>query len=293
MALRSWLFVPGDSAKKLGKAASFGADAIIVDLEDSVAPAAKPGARDTAREWLIAHRIQITRDTGVARWVRINALDTEWWREDLIGVMPGAPDGVILPKAAGPAALQAVAGELYTLEQRHGIAPGTTQILPLVSETPASALSIAAYGDASHTRLAGLTWGAEDLSAALGSSRKRDENGQWTDVFRYVRAQTLLAAAARGVPAIETLWDDFSDDAGLDRAAKAARADGFTGMLAIHPRQVPIINAAFTPSAAEIAHAEAVVAAFTANPAAGTLSLDGRMLDQPHLKLARRMLGLA
>ena len=292
MPLRSWLFVPADSAKKLGKAAGFGADAIIVDLEDSVAPAAKPAARDLACEWLKAHRTHVTQGSGFVRWVRINALDTPWWRDDLAAVMPGAPAGVILPKAAGPAALQAVAGELYSLEQRHGITPGATQILPLVSETPAAALGIAAYVDAAHTRLAGLTWGAEDLSAALGAARKRDDHGQWTDVFRFVRAQTLLAAAARGVPAIETLWDDFADDAGLDRAAKAARADGFTGMLAIHPRQVPIINAAFTPSAAEIAEAEAVVATFAANPEAGTLSLNGRMLDQPHLKLARRVLGL-
>ncbi len=292
MALRSWLFVPGDSAKKLGKAAGLSADAIIVDLEDSVAPAAKPAARELARDWLGMHRRQLTRDAGFARWVRINALDTPWWRDDLTAVMVAAPDGVILPKAAGPDVLQAVAGELYALEQRHAIAPGSTRILPLVSETPASALGIAAYVDAAHTRLAGLTWGAEDLSAAIGAARKRDEHGQWTDVFRYVRAQTLLAASARGVPAIETLWDDFEDDAGLERAARGARADGFTGMLAIHPRQVAIINAAFTPSPAEIAEAEAVVAAFTANPGAGTLSLNGRMLDQPHLKLARRVLGL-
>ncbi len=289
MALRSWLFVPGDSAKKLAKATSFGADAIIVDLEDSVAPAAKPAARDLACAWLAAQR---TPDARFARWVRINALDTAWWRDDLAAVMPGAPGGVILPKAAGPAAVEMVAGALDECEERCGLAPGSTQILPLVSESPAAALTIAAYADNAHPRLAGLTWGAEDLSAALGAARKRDEHGQWTDTFRYVRAQTLLAASATGVPAIETLWDDFADDAGLDRAAKAARADGFTGMLAIHPRQVPIINAAFTPSSAEIADAEAVVAAFAENPGAGTLSLNGRMLDQPHLKLARRVLGL-
>ena len=291
MALRSWLFVPGDSAKKLGKAGTTGADAIIVDLEDSVALPAKQAARALAGEWLDAHRQQVT-EHKTARWVRINPLDTPLWRDDLVAVMAGAPDGIMLPKAAGPAAVQQLGAELYELEQRFRIATGTTKILPLVSETARAALTIADYADDTNPRLYGLTWGAEDLSAALGATRKRDVLGVWTDSFRLVRAQMLLAAHARGVHAIDTLYADFSDRDGLQRAAEAARGDGFSGMLAIHPEQVPIINAAFTPSEAELAAARAIVAAFDATPEAGALQIEGSMIDQPHLKLARRVLGL-
>lgn len=292
MALRSWLFVPGDSDKKLGKALGSGADAVIIDLEDSVGEENKPFARVIAGKWLVAHRQQVAEGRNAARWTRINALDTPHWREDLAAVMPGAPDGIMLPKAAGPEAVQQVAAELYELEQRNRIAPGSTRILPLVSETAASALTIPAYASASLPRLGGLTWGAEDLSSAIGASRKRGADGEWTDLFRMVRAQTLLAAHACGVPAIDTLHADFKDEAGTRRAAEAARADGFTGMLAIHPAQVPVINQAFAPSAAEIAEAEAVIAAFAANPGAGTLQIDGRMIDRPHLRLAQRLLGI-
>jgi len=292
MAMRSWLFVPGDSEKKLSKAPACGADVVIVDLEDSVAPQAKQAARDLAGRWLAKQR----QDRGVAaagqRWVRINPLDTPLWRADLAAVMPGAPDGIMVPKAAGPDQLQVLAAELYELEQRHGLERGCTRLLPLVSETPAAALGIASYASASVPRLAGLTWGAEDLSAALGASRKRDESGRWTDTFRMVRAQVLLAAHACKVLAIDTLHADFSDREGLERAARESHADGFAGMLAIHPDQVPVINAAFMPSEAEIAEARRIVAAFAAAPGAGALQLEGRMLDQPHLEQARRLLEL-
>ncbi len=287
MAMRSWLFVPGDSEAKLGKVAGYGADVVIVDLEDAVAPPAKSHARVLAKGWL---ERQARQDGGPARWVRINPLDTPLWRDDLAAVMPGRPDGVMVPKAAGPEQLQALAGELHAHEQRGGAPTGSTAILPLVSETPAAALGIAAYADASLPRLAGLTWGAEDLSAAIGASRKRDPDGRWTDAFRYVRALVLLAAHARGVMAIDTLQADFRDVAALERSAAASHADGFSGMLAIHPAQVPIINAAFTPGEAEIAEARAIVNAFSANPDAGALQLDGRMIDQPHLEQARRLL---
>lgn len=292
MSLRSWLFAPGDSEKKLGKALDSGADAIIVDLEDSVAEENKGLARDLAGKWLTVHRQQIAAGRGAARWVRINALDTPHWRADLAAVMPGAPEGIMLPKSSGPEAVQQLAAELYELEQRCGVPSGTTRILPLVSETAAAALGIAAYHTASLPRLAGLTWGAEDLSSALGATRKRTADGTWTDVFRMVRAQCLLTAHARGVAAIDTLHADFRSEEGTRRAAEEARADGFAGMLAIHPAQVPIINAAFEPSAAELAEAKAIVAAFAANPGAGTLQLEGRMIDRPHLLLARRLLGL-
>src|SRR6186713_2611755 len=250
MAMRSWLFVPGDSDAKLEKAAGYGPDVVIVDLEDSVAPPAKPHARMMAKGWL---ERQGRKADGPARWVRINPLDTQLWREDLAAIMPGRPDGIMVPK---------LAGELSAQEQRNGIAAGATRILPLVSETPAAALGIASYANAQLPRLAGLTWGAEDLSAAIGASRKRDERGYWMDAFRYVRAQVLLTAHARGVLAIDTLHAEFRDVEGLERIAADSYADGFAGMLAIHPSQVPVINQAFTPGEEEIARARAIVNAF-------------------------------
>ena len=292
MALRSWLFVPGDSEKKLSKAAATGADAIILDLEDSVAQANKQRARELSAAWLGAHRAQVAGGRQLGRWVRINALDSRLWRDDLVAVLPGAPDGIMLPKSAGPESVQQLAAELYELEGRSGIPAGSTKILPLVSETAAAAITIPAYASASLPRLAGLTWGAEDLSAAIGASRKRTEDGQWTDAFRFARIQTLLTAHARGAFALDTLHADFADEAGLKLTAEAARADGFTGMLAIHPAQVPVINAAFTPSEAELEEARAIVSAFQANPEAGTLQIDRRMIDRPHLKLAQRLLGI-
>ncbi len=292
MMLRSWLFVPGDSEKKLSKAAATGADAIILDLEDSVAPANKALARDLCAAWLGSHRQQVTDGKRQGRWVRINALDSHQWRDDLIAVLPGAPDGIMLPKSAGPESVQQLAAELYELEGRCGVQAGSTRILPLVSETPQAAITIPAYAPASLPRLAGLTWGAEDLSAAIGASRKRDADGNWTDAFRFARSQTLLTAHARGVMAIDTLHADFADEKGLKQAAEAARADGFSGMLAIHPVQVAVINAAFTPSEAELEEARAIVAAFQANPDAGALQINRRMIDRPHLKLAQRILGI-
>lgn len=290
MANRSWLFVPGDSERKLAKAASTGADAIIVDLEDAVAAEARPAARILAAEWLAAHRPQVAQ-RRFERWVRINPLDTPFWRDDIGAAMRGAPDGIVLPKAAGPEQLRQLAAEIYELEQRNGVASGSTRIVPLVSETAAAALTIPEYAGAALPRLGGLMWGAEDLSAAIGASRKYGADGNWTDAFRMVRAIVLLTAHACGVAAIDTLHADFRDEAGLTRMARAARADGFSGMLAIHPGQVPVINAAFTPTEDELAGARAIVAAFAANPGAGVVSLDGHMLDQPHLRLARRMLG--
>ena len=292
MPVRSWLFVPGDSEKKLGKAIATGADVLILDLEDTVAAANKGAARAMAGSWLTAHRQHITDGKRQGRWVRINALDSNEWREDLLAVLPGGPDGIMLPKSAGPESVQQLSAEIYELEGRSGLAPNSVKILPLVSETAAAALTIAQYCHTPMPRLAGLTWGAEDLSAALGATRKRDADGRWTDTFRYARTQTLLAAHARGVIAIDTLHADFADGEGLKRAAEEARADGFAGMLAIHPAQVELINAAFTPSEAERTEARAIVAAFKANPGVGTLQIDGKMIDMPHYKLALRVLGL-
>jgi len=293
MQHRSWLFVPGDSEKKLGKAASTGADVIIVDLEDSVVPAAKPAARDIAARWLDAHRAPAGEGAAMQRWVRINALDSGLWRDDLAGVMASAPDGVMLPKAEGPESVRHLAAVIHEMEQRHGLPAGSTRILPLVSETARATLTIEAYAGETHQRLAARTWGAEDLSADIGASRKHDAAGGWADAFRLVRARMLLTAHACEVLAIDTLHADFADHAGLKAAAEASAADGFAGMLAIHPAQVPIINAAFTPDEAKLAEARAIVAAFEENPTAGAMQIAGRMIDRPHLRLARRMLGLA
>lgn len=285
MADRSWLFVPGDSERKLARAAGCGADAVIVDLEDAVAPAAKDSARGLAREWLSAHR-----GGPMMRWARINALDTPLWRADLAEVMAGAPDGIMVPKAAGPRSLDRLTAELDGLERRHGLAPGSTRILAQTAETPRAALAIPAYADAPPSRLAGLTWGAEDLAAAMGASRKRDSAGGWTDAFRLVRAQLLLATHACGVAAIDTVHADFRDLDALAAIAADSFADGYAGMLAIHPAQVPVINLAFTPDAARIAEARAIVAAFAADPGAGAAQLDGRMIELPHLRQAERLL---
>lgn len=284
---------PGDSETKLGKIAGYGADVVIVDLEDAVDPARKPVARALAAEWLTDHApSSAENELAFQRWIRINPVSGPLWRDDLAAVIGGRPDGIMLPKAAGPADLQQVSTMLADLEQEAGIAPGTTRILPLVSETPAAALTIASYAqaDVAGLRLAGLTWGAEDLSAAISASRKRDGDGNWTDAFRWVRTQVLLTAHAAGVLPVDTLHADFRDLAGLERQASASFADGFAGMLAIHPAQVPVINAAYTPTDAQIAEARAIVAAFDQADGAGVVQLDGRMLDQPHLVQAQRLL---
>lgn len=302
MPTRSWLFVPGDSERKLAKAPLSGADAVIVDLEDAVAPEAKPAARRLAAEWLHAHRRQVTEGPAQTHWVRINSLGTDWWRGDLDVVMAGAPAGIVLPKCTGPEQLRQLSAELYECEQRHGLAIGSTRIMPLVGETPIAALSIPAYAAACTNselpRLAGLTWGAEDLSTALDATRKRAGEahhgaGEWTDALRMVRASVLLTAHASGVLAVDTLHADFRDLDGLASIAAASRADGFCGMLAIHPDQVPVINAAFSASEADLAEARAIVAAFAANPGAAALQLGGKMIETPHLAQAKRLLGRA
>lgn len=292
MPRRSWLFVPGDSESKLDKAATAGADVVIIDLEDGVAPEHKDKARGLAREWLIAHRQQVLDSRRFARWVRINGLDTPFWRDDLAAVMGTQPQGIILPKASGAEQLQALSAELYEHEQRAGLPTNSTRIIPVAGETPMAALTIPSYVEATLPRLAGLTWGAEDLASAIGATRKRDAHGNWTDAFSMVRAHVLLTAHARGVLAIDTLHARFKDIEGLTEAARGAAADGFDGMLAIHPSQVPVINEAFTPSPEKIAEARAIVETFAANPGAGAVSFAGRMIDQPHLAQAKRLLDM-
>jgi citrate lyase subunit beta/citryl-CoA lyase len=290
MTLRSFLFIPGDSDRKLAKADDSGADALILDLEDAVAPANKALARDKVAAFL-SERPRAGR--GGQLWVRINPLDTPLALPDLAAVVRGAPDGLMLPKADGPADVARLSHYLDALEAASGVAPGSIRILPVATETAIAPFRVGDYAGAALPRLAGLTWGAEDLAAAVGASTNLAPDGQWALTYRLVRSLTLLAAHASGVQAIETLFVDYRDDAGLEASCRAARTEGFSGRIAIHPAQVATINAAFTPSDDEIDFARRVVAAFAEAGDAGTVGLDGRMLDIPHLKQARQVLAQA
>lgn len=289
MTLRSWLFIPGDSDKKLAKGDGSPADALILDLEDAVAAEQKPAARAKVRAYLDA-RPREARKAQI--WVRVNPLDSTAL-EDLAAIMGGAPDGIVLPKGEGPADIITLGRYLDALEVREGLAAGSTRIMPVATETPAAVLKLAGFAEAKLPRLAALTWGAEDLPAAIGASTNRDESGGFAFTYRWVRSAMLLAAKAAGVEAVDTLHGDFRDAAGLEATSRAAAQEGFTGRLAIHPDQVAVINAAFAPSEADLAYARRVVAAFEAAPGVGTVGLDGRMLDRPHLKQAQQLLSRA
>ncbi|WP_312488510.1 CoA ester lyase [Sphingomonas sp.] len=277
MRLRSLLFVPGDRPDRMAKAKGVGADALILDLEDAVAPEAKSAARAAVAAFLTAPR-----DPAVMLFVRINPVDGPLAAEDLAAIADARPDGIVLPKAEGLVSLHALA------------ARGLTHIpvLPIATETPAAIFKLGEYAGAS-VPLAGLTWGAEDLPAAIGATAAREADGGYTAPYQLARSLTLFGAHAAGVAAIETVYPDFRDLDGLAAYAARGRRDGFTGMMAIHPAQVPVINAAFTPSADELARARAIVDLFAANPGAGALQLDGRMVDAPHLKAAQGLLARA
>jgi citrate lyase subunit beta / citryl-CoA lyase len=285
--MRSLLFVPGDSEKKLEKGFSAGADAVIVDLEDSVAPDNKSLARRLAPDVIRARR-----GGSSLVYVRVNDLSTGLADHDLAAIVPAGPDGIILPKSAGGADVQHLSTKLRVAEIENGLPDGGIRIIPIVTETGIATLSAATYPNCS-SRLAGLTWGAEDLSAAIGARTARDENGRYTDVFRYARAVTLLAASACDVPAIDTVFVDFRDLDGLRADCLEAERDGFTAKLAIHPAQVPVINEVFTPSPEAVAHATAVIDAFAAAGNPGVVGIDGKMYDIPHLKRAERLLARA
>ena len=283
MRLRSLLFVPGDSEKKAAKAAGCGADALIFDLEDSVAAASKDAARVLTAS-LVAG--------GPRKWstiVRVNPFDSGRTAEDLAAVVQPGIDAIMLPKAGGGQDVTRLAGELDRLEVSAGMARGSVGIIPIATETPAAIFALSSYAPP-HARLIGLTWGAEDLAAAVGASGNRDEAGEWTQPYALVRSLTLFAARAADVAPIDTLHADFRDLEGLERDSRRARRDGFVGRLAIHPAQVEVINRCFTPSEAEVAWAQRIVDAFAANPDAGTLGLDGKMIDRPHLIAARKTL---
>ena len=280
---RSYLFVPADSERKIAKAADADADALILDLEDSVAPDARPAARELAADFV--------KDRDDA-WVRINPIDTEDAQADLAAVIAAAPLGIILPKSRSADDVVALASQLDELEAQHGIAAGQTKIMALCTERPEALFTLHSYIGAT-PRLTALSWGGEDLSSALGASANRDDDGEWLPLYEMARSLCLCAAAAAEVAAIDTVYTDYRDTQGLSKYAANARRDGFSGMLAIHPAQVDVINRAFMPTAEEIEHAERIIALFDDNPGAGTLGLDGAMIDRPHRVQAERLLELA
>ncbi|WP_018898101.1 CoA ester lyase [Rhizobium sp. 2MFCol3.1] len=274
MRLRSLLFVPGDRPDRMQKALESSADALILDLEDSVAPQAKPAARTAVASFLQSA------ERKARLFVRISALDSGLAEDDVRAILDAKPDALVLPKAAGSASVTALVA----------MAPDIP-ILPIATETPAAIFQLGSYA-AVRQSLLGLTWGAEDLPAAIGATSARNEDGSYTQPYELARSLTLFAAHAAGVSAIETVYPEFRDLEGLRSYAQRGRRDGFTGMMAIHPLQVPVINAAFTPTEAEIANARATIAAFEAEPEKGALQLDGRMIDAPHLRQARRIMEL-
>lgn len=284
MPLRSFLFVPADSERKLARGAESGADALILDLEDSVAPANRPTARRRARQFLE------TPSERVRRYVRINPLASGDALDDLAAVVGGRPDGILLPKCV-PEDVRTLDHYLAAFETAAGAPPGAIRIVAIATETPQAMFALGGYAGLS-PRLDGITWGAEDLAACLGGNNRRAD-GTYEDVYRLARALCLLAAGAAGIMPIDTIYTDFRDEAGLKAECAAARRAGFVAKMAIHPAQLAAINAAFSVSDDERAWAEQVVAAFAANPDAGTLALDGKMIDKPHLTLARRLLGSA
>ena len=279
---RSFLFVPADSERKLAKARDTAADALILDLEDSVAASARPHAREIARDFL-------TDKAAAELWVRINPLDTEDALQDLRAVMPAAPRGIILPKPVAARDANQLAKLLDVFELEGGHTPGQTAIIPIATERPAALFKMHEYADAT-SRLAALSWGAEDLSSAVGATANRDASGNWLPPYELARSLCLFAASAAAVAAIDTVYTDYQDMHGLADYAASARRDGFEGMLAIHPDQVAVINAAFDASAADIERANRIVELFAANPDAGTLGMDGEMIDRPHLLQAQRII---
>ena len=284
--MRSLLFVPGDSARKLEKSLGAGADALILDLEDSVAVTEKEAARRTTAAFVKEARQATNRPR---LFVRVNALSTGLTDTDLDGVMPSAPDGIMLPKAVGGKDVAHLGAKLAVREAEHGLEDGGTRIVAIATETAQSLFVLGSFADTSQ-RLAGLAWGAEDLSADIGAEANRDAEGLFTEPFRLARNLMLFAAAAAEVDAIDTVFTNFRDHEGLACECREARRDGFVAKLAIHPAQVAVINEALTPSPEAQAQARAIVAAFAQNPGAGVVSLNGEMIDQPHLKRSERLL---
>jgi citrate lyase subunit beta/citryl-CoA lyase len=283
--MRSMLFVPADSERKLARGLESGADALILDLEDSVAASNRPTARKLAREFLEAHGPH-----RILRYVRVNPLASGLALDDLAATIAGRPDGILLPKCL-PEDVRTLDHYLSAFEAAAGIAGGGIRIVAIATETPRAVFALGGYAGVS-PRLEAITWGAEDLAACLGGNNKTID-GEYDGPYRLARSLCLLAAAAAEVVAIDTIYTDFKDPDGLRAECAAARRSGFSTKMAIHPAQLAAINQAFSVSAEERQWAERVIAAFAANPDAGTLALDGKMIDKPHLTLARRLLGLS
>jgi citrate lyase subunit beta / citryl-CoA lyase len=285
--LRSLLFVPGDCERKLAKASTTSADALIFDLADSVAPSRAGVARELVRAQLLsaADRVQ-------QLWVRVNSPSSAGFSADVAAIADAAPNGLVLPNVRCVREVLDVDHYLSSVERRADLQVGSIRLIVIATGTPQSMFALGEYWEVAH-RLEGLAWGSEDLSAALRATSKFEEDGSLSFTFSLARSLCLLASAAAGVQAIDGVCANFRDSAALGREAAAARDDGFTGKIAIHPDQVEIINAAFTPSAQEIHRARRIVAAFSASPSLGVVSLDGCMFDRPHLMQARRTLALA
>ena len=284
--MRSLLFVPGDSERKLTKALESGADVLLLDLEDSVAASAKASARQCVAEFLASAR-KLSRRPRL--FVRVNPFDGGLTEGDLDAVMASAPDGIMLPKSLDGADVQRLGAKLAVREADHDLVDGGTRILAIASESARALFGLSSYFGAS-ARLEGLAWGAEDLSADIGCETYRAPDGGFTGPFRLARDLTLVAAIAAEVTPIDSVYVNFRDEKGLETESLAARRDGFTAKMAIHPAQVPVINAVFSPAPDAIARAQAIVAAFEAAPGVGVLSVNGEMLDMPHLKRARKLL---
>jgi citrate lyase subunit beta/citryl-CoA lyase len=287
--MRSLLFVPADGCRKLDKALGCGADAVIVDLEDSIAPDRKAPARTSAAAF-VAEAVRLARRPFIC--VRVNGLGSGLIDADLEAIVAARPDAILLPKAEGGASIVHADAKLAAQEAINGLADGHIKIVAMAIESAAGFLLAGTFGRQS-ARLIGLSWGAEDLAAELGAETNRDSAGRYTSPYRHARTLCLMAAATAQVPAIETIYMDYRDGEGLRRDTQEARRDGFTGRLAIHPLQVPIINEVFTPSAAALAAAQAIVAAFAATPGAGVIAIEGVMYDRPHLARAQGLIARA
>jgi len=284
MKLRSLLFVPGDSERKFERARTCGADGLIFDLEDAVAPSRKPEARSLVARFVID---KTPRDWSF--WVRVNPFDTGRTLSDLAAVVAPGLAGIVLPKANGVEDVVRLAHYLDPLELKAGVDAGQVKVLVVATETPRAMFNLGNYAPA-HPRLAALTWGAEDLSAAVGATANKEADGEWTAPYQAARSMCLFASAAADVLPIDTLYADFRDAEGLAASCHRSRRDGFVGRIAIHPDQVETINRCFSPSDKEVAHARRVIQAFADQPNAGTIGIDGKMYDIPHLKQARRIL---
>ena len=289
--MRSWLLVPADKDKALQDAALSGADVVVLDMARAASEEAKLHTRLATRNWLMSHREQVTASRKMARWVRVGPMASPQWRSDLEAALEGAPDGVLLAECTNVEEVKNLAAALYEIEGRIGLRANTTRIVPELGSNPVAALALRAFAEELHPRVSGLAWDSAALARSLGARRMRGPGGLWTDPLAMVRAQVLLAAHAQGLDVLEAPFRDRRDDEGAARAYSAARADGFTGMLAIHPSQVEGINAAFAPTSEEIAEAREIVGLFALAHEGSQVAFRGRFIGAKELAKAKVLLG--